>query len=90
MMDVIHKTPHDYRVPPNLSDYEQARAQFRWSDVPALCEGMGENRCNIGYAALDRHVQDAAGRPQRIPHCGSSPTKAGTARCPRGISAMRS
>ncbi|AGZ49574.1 acetate--CoA ligase [Mycobacterium kansasii] len=60
-MDVIHKTPHDYRVPPNLSDYEQARAQFRWSDVPALCEGMGENRCNIGYAALDRHVQDAAG-----------------------------
>ncbi|KZS85849.1 acetate--CoA ligase [Mycobacterium persicum] len=55
-MDVIHKTPHDYRVAPNLTDYERARAQFRWSDVPALCEGMGEGRCNIGYAALDRHA----------------------------------
>ncbi|KZS72016.1 acetate--CoA ligase [Mycobacterium kansasii] len=60
-MDVIHKTPHDYRVLPNLTDYEQARAQFRWSDVPALCAGMGDGSCNIGYAALDRHVRHAAG-----------------------------
>ena len=55
-MDVIRKTPHDYRVRPNLTGYEQARAQFHWSDVPALCEGMGPGRCNIAYAAVDRHA----------------------------------
>ncbi|BBX97058.1 acetate--CoA ligase [Mycobacterium lacus] len=56
-MDVVHKTPHDYRVRPNLTDYDRARARFDWSDVPALCAGMGDGRCNIGYAALDRHVR---------------------------------
>ncbi len=55
LMDVIRKTPHDYRVQPNLTDYEGARAQFHWSDVPALCDGMGPGRCNIAYAAVDRH-----------------------------------
>ncbi|OBI53321.1 acetate--CoA ligase [Mycobacterium sp. E796] len=56
-MDVIHKTPDDYTVRPNLTDYEQARAQFHWSDVPALCEGMGPGGCNIAYAAVDRHAE---------------------------------
>lgn len=54
-MDVIHKTAHDSRVAPNLSDYQRARAQFRWTDVPALCEGMGDDKCNIAFAAVDRH-----------------------------------
>src|SRR5271166_3481880 len=57
LMDVIRKTPHDYGVGPNLTDYENARARFHWSDVPALCEGMGPGRCNIAYAALDRHAE---------------------------------
>jgi acetyl-CoA synthetase len=56
-MDVIRKTPHDYAVGPNLTDYKHARAQFHWSDVPALCEGMGPGRCNIAYAAVDRHAE---------------------------------
>jgi acetyl-CoA synthetase len=55
-MDVIHKTPHDYRVQPNLTRYEHERAQFRWSDVPDLCAGMGQGLCNIAYAAVDRHA----------------------------------
>ena len=59
-MDVIRKTPDDYRVRPNLTDYEHARALFNWSDVPALCEGMGPGRCNIAYAAVDRHLAGAA------------------------------
>lgn len=54
-MDVIHKTAHDSRVAPNFSDYQRARAQFRWTDVPALCEGMGDDKCNIAFAAVDRH-----------------------------------
>ncbi len=54
-MDIIHKTAADAHVEPNLRDYERTRATFSWSDVPALCEGMGESGCNIAYAAVDRH-----------------------------------
>ena len=59
-MDVIRKTPHDHRVEPNLTDYDHARARFRWSDAPSLCEGMGPGRCNIAYAAVDRHSAGGA------------------------------
>ncbi len=59
-MDVIHKTAHDLEVRPNLTDYERARAQFQWSDLPPLCEGMGPGRCNIAYAALDRQAAGPA------------------------------
>jgi acetyl-CoA synthetase len=55
-MDVLRKMPDDQRVRPNLTDYERARVQFHWSDVPALCEGMGPGLCNITYAAVDRHL----------------------------------
>ncbi|MGB9225579.1 acetate--CoA ligase [Mycobacterium sp.] len=59
-MDVIHKTASEHGVRPNLTDYEQARAQFHWSDLPALCESMGPGRCNIAYAAVDRHATGSA------------------------------
>jgi acetyl-CoA synthetase len=55
-VEVIRKTPADCRVTPNLKDYDHARGVFDWSDVPALCEGMGSGGCNIAYAAVDRHV----------------------------------
>ncbi len=55
-MDVIRKTSEDLRVPPNFRDYDRTRADFRWSDAPALCEGMGPGGCNIAYAAVDRHA----------------------------------
>jgi acetyl-CoA synthetase len=56
-VDIIHKTSTDYRVPPNFVDYEGTRADFQWSDVPALCEDMGPGHCNIAYAAVDRNVE---------------------------------
>lgn len=59
-MELIHKTAHDRRVRPNLTDYQQTRALFDWSDVPALCEGMGPGKCNIAYAAVERHATGPA------------------------------
>lgn len=55
-MKLIHKAPDDCQVRPNWNDYDRVRAQFRWSQLPSLCEGMGPGRYNIGYAALDRHL----------------------------------
>lgn len=60
--DVIPKTPRDRLVEPNLKDYEMARAEFRWSGFPALCEGMGPDRCNIAYAAVGRHAAGPVSR----------------------------
>jgi acetyl-CoA synthetase len=59
-VNVIEKTPDDWRVTPNLTDYARSRAEFDWSSVPQLCEGMGADRCNIAYAAVDRHTEGPA------------------------------
>ena len=59
-MNVIHKTSDDYRVAPNFREYERTRAEFAWSDVPDLCDGMGSGGCNIAYAAVDRHADGPA------------------------------
>jgi len=55
-MTVIHKTANDWRVDPNLTDYEQTRATFDWSTAPDPCLGMASGGCNIAYAAVDRHA----------------------------------
>ena len=55
-MTVIHKTPEDWRVSPNLTNYEQTRAAFCWSTAPNPSVGMASGGCNIAYAAVDRHA----------------------------------
>ncbi|MGA9373770.1 MAG: acetate--CoA ligase [Mycobacterium sp.] len=59
-MKVIEKTPADWAVTPNFTDYEHTRAGFSWSTVPDLCAGMGPGGCNIAYAAVDRHAYGTA------------------------------
>lgn len=56
-VNIIHKTSSDYRVAPNLRDYDTARAGFAWSDVPNLCADMPTGGCNIAHAAVDRHAE---------------------------------
>jgi acetyl-CoA synthetase len=56
-MAVITKTSADWRVPPNLVDYQSTRETFDWTSLPNQCFGMGADGCNIGYAAVDRHAQ---------------------------------
>jgi acetyl-CoA synthetase len=53
---VIHKTAQDWRVTPNLVDYEKTCATFDWAAAPNLCAEMGPGLCNIAYAAVDRHA----------------------------------
>lgn len=71
-MDIIRNARHDYGVRPNLTDYQNARARFRWSDMPALCEGMGPSRCNIADAAL---TGTRRAQPRDAQHFGSSATR---------------
>ncbi|ULE33406.1 acetate--CoA ligase [Mycobacterium sp. IDR2000157661] len=55
-MTTITKTGADWKVPPNFTDYDRTRADFRWSAAPDPCEGMPNGGCNIAYAAVDRHA----------------------------------
>ncbi|OAN39885.1 acetate--CoA ligase [Mycolicibacterium iranicum] len=55
-MTVIRKTADDWAVTPNFVDYAKTRAEFTWSAAPNVCSGMEAGRCNIAYAAVDRHA----------------------------------
>ncbi|MFE1248445.1 acetate--CoA ligase [Streptomyces sp. NPDC058735] len=53
------------RVPPNLDDYDAARAAFSWSAVRAELDGLpGGQGLNIAHEAVDRHV--AAGHGEAL------------------------
>ena len=69
-MKIIRKTLHDLAKPPNLIDYERARANFDWSAAPRLCRGMGAGGCNIAFAAVDRHAHGHRRTHGVAVHCG--------------------
>ncbi len=60
----ITKNARDWKVPPNLRDYEQVRRQFTWADARAALDGLpGGAGLNIAHEAVDRHaVGSRAGR----------------------------
>ncbi len=47
--------------PPNLVDYEQARASFSWEASRHELDGLPDGGLNIAYEAVDRHVRSGHG-----------------------------
>ena len=44
-------------IPPNLVDYEAARASFSWDQARAMLDGLpGGRGLNIAHEAVDRHA----------------------------------
>jgi acetyl-CoA synthetase len=57
---VVHKDPASFRVPPNLRDYPETRASFRWADARAELDGLPDGAgLNIAHEAVDRHAHGA-------------------------------
>ena len=53
----IVKTVRDWKVPPNLHDYEEARAAFSWKRARGELDGLpGDRGLNIAHEAVDRHA----------------------------------
>jgi len=49
--------PKQWRVPPNLTDYENARSEFSWDAAKKALSGLpGSKGLNIAYEAVDRHA----------------------------------
>jgi acetyl-CoA synthetase len=62
-MEVIHKNPADWRVPPNLVDYDAACAAFSWEAARAQLDGLpGGAGLNIAHECVDRHGASAGAR----------------------------
>lgn len=60
---VIRKVAGDLLVPPNLAQYEPARAGFDWESIRAELIGPAGD-CNLARLAVDRHAEGA--RANRI------------------------
>ncbi len=56
---VIRKNAAQLRVPPNLADYDKARARFSWEGVRRELEGLPGGALNIAHEAVDRHAAGA-------------------------------
>ncbi len=55
--ETIVKSLRDWRVVPNLQDYEQARRSFSWDEARRELEGLpGGHGLNIAHEAVDRHA----------------------------------
>ena len=51
----IDKSPSS--VPPNLADYEAARASFSWAQARSWLDGLPGGGLNIAYEAVTRHAR---------------------------------
>jgi acetyl-CoA synthetase len=59
----IVKPAASFLRPPNLTDYEAARAAFRWEDVRRELITAGASDINIARIAVDRHAHGNGERP---------------------------
>lgn len=58
---IIHKTAEDWRVGPNLVDYEAECGSFSWDAIGRELTGLPSGVVNIAWHAVDRHAVNGAG-----------------------------
>ncbi len=49
-------------TPPNMADYEEARARFSWAAARAELAGLPGGALNIAHEAVDRHLGEGLGQ----------------------------
>ena len=53
----IEKRREQFRLPPNLPDYDSVRAGFSWDEIRSALSGLpGGGGLNIAHEAVDRHA----------------------------------
>jgi acetyl-CoA synthetase len=58
--DTIEKESNRQDKPPNMQGYQQSYVDFNWQQANALIKGY-KSGINIGYEAVDRHVEEGHG-----------------------------
>ena len=70
MLATIYKSPADWKIRPNIVDYDQARGTFDWKQArKGLC-GLSDGKLNIAHEALKRHELEGRGNKVAIRHLG--------------------
>ncbi|MFF7701177.1 AMP-binding protein [Streptomyces lydicus] len=60
--ETIRKDPAAAHTPPNLTDYDRARAEFTWSQTREALAGLPGGGLNMAYEAVDRHAATQGGK----------------------------
>ena len=68
----IRKRPDAGSAPPNLVDYERARADFTWERARLALDGLPNGGLNIAHEAVDRHAAGARRHHVALRFLGSS------------------
>ncbi len=59
----IRKSPSEWLIPPNLIDYDEARASFSWEEARRYLDGLpGGAGLNIAHETIDRHATGPRGK----------------------------
>jgi acetyl-CoA synthetase len=70
MFQVIEKPRTDWRVPPNLVDYDALCRSFDWSSARRALAGFPGGGLNIAHEAVTRHVAEGSGERVALRHVG--------------------
>jgi len=61
--EIIRKSHSGWVIPPNLLDYDEARASFSWEEARGYLDGLpGGAGLNIAHEAIDRHAAGPRGQ----------------------------
>ena len=70
MFPIIEKSEADWKVRPNLVDYDSVRASFSWQGARKMLAGLPGGGLNMAYEAVTRHVADGRGGRVALRHIG--------------------
>ena len=70
MFEIIGKSVSDWRVAPNLRDYDAACRSFDWSSERRAFAGLPGGGLNIAHEAVGRHVAEGRGARIALRHIG--------------------
>ena len=70
MFPTIEKSEADWRVRPNLIDYDSVRAAFDWQGAHKILAGLPGGGLNMAHEAVTRHVAEGRGERVALRHIG--------------------
>ncbi len=74
MFEIIEKSDADWRVSPNLRDYDALCRSFDWPSARRLLAGLPGGGLNIAHEAVTRHVLESRGAETALRHVGRDGT----------------
>lgn len=55
-IEIIKKNPQDFKIAPNLENYEDSYQDFEWQEHFMDLEYFSDKKFNIAYNAIDKHL----------------------------------